>query len=77
VNWVDKPVAAGDEKSVAGLTAGSSFQDYRIASVGITSRATLPLRQKMTAMTARLVCTTCSKSLLKEWQPMTVNDSVE
>jgi hypothetical protein len=41
VNWVDKPVAAGDEKSAAGLTAGSSFQDYRIASVGIPSRATL------------------------------------
>jgi hypothetical protein len=36
VNWVGKPVAAGDEKSVAGLTAGSSFQDYRIADVGIT-----------------------------------------
>ena len=36
MNWVDKPVAAGDEKSVAGLTAGSSFQDYRIADVGIT-----------------------------------------
>ena len=29
-------MAAGDEKSVAGLTAGSSFQDYRIADVGIT-----------------------------------------
>ena len=35
MNWVDKPVAAGDEKSVAGLTAGSSFQDYRITAIDI------------------------------------------
>jgi hypothetical protein len=28
-------VAAGGEKSVAGLTAGSSFQDYRMSSVDV------------------------------------------
>eukprot|EP01051_Picozoa_sp_SAG22_P000273 SAG22_NODE_6_length_41368_cov_49.702222_16_plen_579_part_00 len=39
VNWVDKPVEEGQSKSLAGLTAGSSFEDYRIAKVG---RATAP-----------------------------------
>ena len=36
VNWATKPAVEGAEKSVgAGLTAGSSFQDYRITAVDI------------------------------------------
>ena len=36
MNWVDKPVLPGAEKSLAGVTAGSSYQDYRIAAVSVT-----------------------------------------
>lgn len=40
VNWIDKPVAEGEVKSVTGLTSGSSFQDYRIGQVSITRKVT-------------------------------------
>eukprot|EP01050_Picozoa_sp_SAG11_P014529 SAG11_NODE_1800_length_4243_cov_4.590734_4_plen_198_part_00 len=33
VNWVDKPATEGSIAGMAGLTAGSTYQDYRIESV--------------------------------------------
>ena len=40
VNWVTKPVKEGEVASLAGLTAGSSFQDYRIDTAEVTRKVT-------------------------------------
>ena len=40
MSQVDKPVAEGETKSLAGLTAGSSFQDYRIGNADVTRKVT-------------------------------------
>ena len=41
VNWANKPVPDGEEKSISGMTAGSSFQDYRLLSVDVVRNVML------------------------------------
>ena len=41
LNWVDKPLTEGETKALAGLTAGSTFQDYQIQGITVVRKVCL------------------------------------